>query len=289
MHRNIIFTSLMLIVIIVALFYAARLLMGNFEEKQIRDANLLGNSVVREIAESILFRTSITRKVALAYRQQIVRSKGLDLFLAQDIQAFVEKLVPDFEFSALVKHNGLFYLMDQSRPVGSACRMDIARFTADRGKSHFQEISLHGGQGNYHFDTMVRIPGNENMIFFVGYKLKEIISKLRHLADFGFEAIVVKRDSPLEIEFTADAMRKSLVYGEQLDVSLQDMILFKAAIPGTNWQLEVFPKDNSTLAFQQKIYWGLAVTIALTVFLYIFILIRMNKPGRSRMVRADMP
>lgn len=279
MKRNITFASLMLIVIIIGLFFTARSLIDNHQEKQIKDASLLGNTVVKEIEEIILFRTSITRKVAMAYSEQILRSNGLDLFLAQDIQAFVEKLVPDFEFSALVKQDGLFYLMDQARPVGPVCRTDIARFSADRDESYYQGISLHGGEGSYHFDTMVRIPGNENVIFFVGYKLKAIINKLRHLTDFGFEAVVVKRDSPQEIEFTVDSMKKSLVYGDQLDAALSKESLFGADVPGTNWHLEVLP-GNLNKTFQQKIYQLLAVAIVITIIIFVFLSIRMIKSDR---------
>lgn len=279
-HRNIGIAAIIFFAMIYGLWFVSNQLIADFHNRQFKEAKLLGKSVIEEIVETIRYRTAITQMVGQLFIDRLDQANSEDmLLLSQEIEEYIKPLAPDFMMSAIVHQGKIPKILDESRPIGSVCVNAIRDFSKTSSLHNFENINVHGKPGSFHYDTMVKLGENPSSIFFIGYDLERFTSYLRTIGEFGFEAIVVRQNNPSEIAFSGESIGTHPVYGNRIELDILDRALYEAAIPGTNWRLEILPSNARLSDYKTTLYLGFSAAIGIAVVIFIVSMVRMYKSG----------
>lgn len=270
-RQSLLLVTFILIITLIALLMMSREYFSSHLQSQQLEAQLLAETFIDEIEKSISIRTSLTQLAAEKFNDQLIQNRhGPSPMLFEEIREYISKFVTDFKMSAVTDSYGVLQMLDESSPFGSSCEASVNEFQSETHKLFYDNIVVHGKGSTAHYDTMVKLDENGRRIFFVGYQMHHFVKYLEKLRAFGFEAIVVKRNTPTQIEFSADGVKHSKLYGSSISENQLDSALYESAIDGTNWRLEIFSNDTVDAAVEKNllISFGSLALFALLIYFY---------------------
>jgi len=283
-NHNFLQASAILVLLIISLLYIAQLLIKDFEHQQKILAHEIGQKMVADIEQHVALRTALTQQSADIFAPELsAKQPQMDALLYNRIASRIGFLANDLEMLAIADTDQSAVLMDPAHPLGPDCKHSVNEFLHLSTGDYFKNIVVHGLEGRYHFDTMVRLQDNPERIFFSSYNLNQINQHLKLATQLGFEAVVVQRNNPTQIEFSSENIRSSALFGAQIDSAQLNQSLFEAAIEGTNWRLEIFPRASLWNQYQRHLFIAFVVISSFTLIIFLLGLHRLRHERRQKL------
>ncbi len=246
------------------------------------NAGALGKSLARAFTQEINEKFFLNKLIISNYKFEIMAGNG-DLFPdeLQDMAISSKALSLDYQFLAIADENGQLLSVQGSRQPGEQCKAAIAEF-AKNAEGVYPDITVHGENGYFHFDSMSHVDGKNSPILFQSYDLNTLIKHFSPFENKYFEAIVVTQDNLNKIAFSAEGVGYSLEFGETLNQKILDLALFETNISKTNWRLLVLPVEKQITAYAVEIYSYALALVVLSIILFVVFLKRLKKEENVR-------
>lgn len=245
-------------------------------------ARAIGKSLAYSINLEIQQKVSLTRLVAVEYKKKLLAAAAnMDVELLQQVLNTSHSVLPDYVFMVLSDADGLPLISREGAKISSGCMGSLIEFTEEFYSTDIL-IDVHQVGNRFHFDTMVKIAGDSSPILLISYDINAIVKHLTNIEDDNVEVLIVKKDTPNEIVFSADGLKQSLIFGETLNDQLLDQALFETWIKGTNWRLEVLARPGRLQNYESRIYWISFGTVLLSILIFSAFLWRLQKEADIR-------
>lgn len=284
---NLLRVAAVLVFFLLSKWFIAQQLINEFEQQQSHDAHEVGQLLVQEIESTLARNKALTQQVVDKFASELLQPEELSGLITESIKEHIEPFTDDLELIALVKDQGHSLITDSAIPIGPDCRSSIHEFLLEPGQTFFDNVEVHGNAPKYHYDTMMRFGESGEHIFFAGYKLDGFSEYLNMAYKLGFEPIVVKRNNPTLIEFSADGIRHSAIFGQQLTLEQLDQSLFESAIEGSNWRLQMFPRSSLLQTFEWTLLKTFATTALLSLLLFAAAFFKLKKDSQEKRQLLD--
>jgi PAS domain S-box-containing protein/diguanylate cyclase (GGDEF)-like protein len=278
----------MLLLLLIAIATSSLLLSRHQQEFKNKHHELADQSVKSVSTEIELLVNSIRRSASLFAESH--QDLFYELSLNPDNEEILNKLkvllernFPEHDSFSLTDLNGDTYIDDYGETIGNLCLLNIQQ-ASEHG--HPNNLVVHPGPSNYHFDVMVPWFYQESQqgIFFKSYKL-DLISKILDFAQADGQSIfLVKKSEPDLIEITADGGRDIIQNTRDIYLTDQEKVSIGAsnAINGSDWQvLAIYQPDLFSQNWKELLY-PAAISWLILAFFGVLALLFINKEEKQR-------
>ena len=277
-------SSIMLI--IVFLFFAQQHLETN-AEYQTRVMQQTVKTASEKLALQLQGLRNVMQLFAHDYHEdfQSLAASAQDDDIYQKILFPLRQYFEDHYAFTLADENGTVFYDDFGEKIGELCLSDIKSF-ASSGKNN--DIYIHPGPGEYHFDVMVNWPMalGKNGVFFVSFKPALLTKILKNSEVYGHQLYVTRKDNPELIEISAEGGRNKITRSIRLSPEEFQQIAYRAEVKDTQWQVLDFP-DGQILTGQRQSFEKQIIVVFLIVLLVNLYMYKLAKRASIKRLLAE--
>jgi diguanylate cyclase (GGDEF)-like protein len=261
----------------------SNLIIGEHEQGMRHTARVVGKSLANAIELEIQQKSSLARLLAAEYKKEYLADAMIPIpDLLTQVATAAQTMSPDYAFLMVADPTGEIAALNGIEYAKPECEAAVAEFAQDKNMAT-PMLSVHGERGRYHFDTMVHVEGLNAPIFFISFDLNVLAKHLSEFESREFEVVVVNRNDPNRLAFSADGVEQSLAFGESLSNEILNQALFETSIEGTDWRLEVLPYPERIAGYAANVYKTAFGFVLLSIIMFTVFLWRLHKEEDARM------
>ena len=189
------------------------------------------------------------------------------------LQRHIENRFDDYFSFMLTDQYGVKLLQNNNLLVGEQCQLSLQSFAESEAR-YQEDMLIHGnGINNYHFDVMRKINHTkESPIFFVSFRLNQLVELLKMVAVPGQSIVIVKDFNPETVLISTKGAFRSPMGEPKMNQATLSTVLYQSSLPGTDWRILVLPEDSLfsehlTFLVKRAVLMYLALLIVIMFFL----------------------
>ena len=158
----------------------------------------------------------------------------------QNLISMLEKRIPNMATYTITNEDGTEILDAFKSDVGDVCRIDVQDFVLN---SYKQNIRIHPGHSNYHFDIMIPFVGlnNKILVFVVSFLPNDLIRILNNYYNPNYELVVTNSVHSNLIEISKYGTRQSISAPYYIE---NKKLSYIEPISNSSWEVAVILKHN---------------------------------------------